>query len=220
MKLGRSDWPQTFDATKSPHIRFDSIATSIWRIPWHKIAPGKDLLAKAMRMIARHDAIRRLKEATCENGANSNYVALSFDRDCHAGLIAAAVGFSLLREWDDWIISSTRLHSQIRPRVDHACARGVSDHIRSISLHRLRHRLVGLRSFRHRAVPRWCVFRSGTQRLVIRASMIACVLVIPTALICGAMRGIPLWWRCRYLFRNYRIHPLSLADRMIRRLPN
>ena len=29
---------------------------------------------------------------------------------------------------------------------------------------------------------------------IIRASMIACVLVIPTALICGALRGIPLWW--------------------------
>ena len=30
--------------------------------PWHKIAPGKNLLAKAMRMIARHEAILKLKE--------------------------------------------------------------------------------------------------------------------------------------------------------------
>jgi uracil-DNA glycosylase len=29
--------------------------------PWHKISPGKELLAKAMRLIARHDAIRRLR---------------------------------------------------------------------------------------------------------------------------------------------------------------
>lgn len=29
--------------------------------PWHKIAPGKDLLTKAMRMIARHEAVKSLK---------------------------------------------------------------------------------------------------------------------------------------------------------------
>lgn len=28
--------------------------------PWHRIAPGKDLLAKAMRKIARHSALREL----------------------------------------------------------------------------------------------------------------------------------------------------------------
>ncbi|HSH39366.1 MAG TPA: hypothetical protein VK993_11325 [Chthoniobacterales bacterium] len=30
---------------------------------------------------------------------------------------------------------------------------------------------------------------------VIRAGQIACVLVIPLALVCGDIRGIPLWWR-------------------------
>jgi uracil-DNA glycosylase len=30
--------------------------------PWHKLSPGKELLAKAMRKIARHPAIRALKE--------------------------------------------------------------------------------------------------------------------------------------------------------------
>jgi hypothetical protein len=30
---------------------------------------------------------------------------------------------------------------------------------------------------------------------VIRASLIACIAVIPLALICGAVRGIPLYWR-------------------------
>ncbi len=29
--------------------------------PWHKISPGRELLAKAMRKIARHDAIRNIK---------------------------------------------------------------------------------------------------------------------------------------------------------------
>ena len=56
---------------------------------------------------------------------------------------------------------------------------------------------------------------------VIRAGMIACVLVIPTALICGAMRGIPLWWRMvDSSFGIIGFIPLWLADRMIRRLPN
>ena len=30
---------------------------------------------------------------------------------------------------------------------------------------------------------------------LIHAGMVACALVIPTALICGAVREIPLWWR-------------------------
>jgi uracil-DNA glycosylase len=29
--------------------------------PWHKISPGRELLAKAMRQIARHDAIRNIR---------------------------------------------------------------------------------------------------------------------------------------------------------------
>ncbi|HEX8078185.1 MAG TPA: uracil-DNA glycosylase family protein, partial [Chthoniobacterales bacterium] len=29
--------------------------------PWHKLAPGKELLAKAMRKISRHPAIRALR---------------------------------------------------------------------------------------------------------------------------------------------------------------
>ncbi len=55
---------------------------------------------------------------------------------------------------------------------------------------------------------------------VIRASMIACVLVVPTALICGAARGIPLWWRAiDSSFGIVGFVPLWLANRMIRRLP-
>ena len=55
---------------------------------------------------------------------------------------------------------------------------------------------------------------------IVRASMIACVLVIPTALICGAARGIPLWWRAiDGSFGIVGFIPLWLAHRMIRRLP-
>ena len=44
----------TYDLIPLPHPSGAS--------PWHKIEPGKDLLAKAMRMIARHETIKRIKE--------------------------------------------------------------------------------------------------------------------------------------------------------------
>lgn len=44
---------QTFDVIPLPHPSGAS--------PWHKIPPGKELLEKAMRMIARHRAIRDLR---------------------------------------------------------------------------------------------------------------------------------------------------------------
>ena len=54
----------------------------------------------------------------------------------------------------------------------------------------------------------------------VRAGMIACVFVIPTALICGAIREIPLWWRgIDSLFGVIGFIPLWLAWRMIRGLP-
>jgi hypothetical protein len=53
---------------------------------------------------------------------------------------------------------------------------------------------------------------------VVEFGMIACVLVIPAALICGSVRGIPVLWRlidCS--FGVVGIIPLYLAWRMIRR---
>jgi hypothetical protein len=37
--------------------------------------------------------------------------------------------------------------------------------------------------------------RPRQSRIVIQAGVAACIAVIPIALICGAIRGIPLWWR-------------------------
>lgn len=54
---------------------------------------------------------------------------------------------------------------------------------------------------------------------IIRASMIACVLVVPTALICGAARGIPLWWRAiDSSFGIAGLIPLWIAHRLTSRL--
>jgi hypothetical protein len=53
---------------------------------------------------------------------------------------------------------------------------------------------------------------------VVEFGMIACVLVIPAALICGFVRGIPFFWRlidCS--FGVFGIVPLYLAWRLIRR---
>lgn len=53
---------------------------------------------------------------------------------------------------------------------------------------------------------------------LIRAGMIACALVLPLALICGAVRGIPLWWRAiDCSFGIFGFIPLWLAHRILRR---
>lgn len=54
---------------------------------------------------------------------------------------------------------------------------------------------------------------------VVESAMIACVLVIPVALVCGHFRGIPVFWRlidCS--FGVVGIIPLSIARRYIRLL--
>ena len=54
---------------------------------------------------------------------------------------------------------------------------------------------------------------------VITFGMIACVLVVPTALILGSVRGIPLYWRLiDCCFGAAGIVPLALARRYTRRL--
>jgi len=54
---------------------------------------------------------------------------------------------------------------------------------------------------------------------VVQFGMIACLLVIPTALICGPIRGIPFFWRLiDCLFGVVGIIPLLVAWRDIRRL--
>ena len=54
---------------------------------------------------------------------------------------------------------------------------------------------------------------------VVRAGQIACVFVLPIAVICGEIRGIPLWWRAiDCAFGIFGFLPLWLAERLIRRL--
>jgi hypothetical protein len=53
-------------------------------------------------------------------------------------------------------------------------------------------------AFAHLAIALFFVgplLQPASSRPVIRAGMAACVLVIPVALICGAARGIPVYWR-------------------------
>jgi hypothetical protein len=54
---------------------------------------------------------------------------------------------------------------------------------------------------------------------VLRAGLIACVAVVPLALICGPIRGIPFYWRiidCS--FGVFGVIPLWLAFRLTRKL--
>ena len=54
---------------------------------------------------------------------------------------------------------------------------------------------------------------------IVEAGMIACAGVIPLALICGPIRGIPFWWSVIDMsFGVFGIIPLLVLRRMIRRL--
>lgn len=71
--------------------------------------------------------------------------------------------------------------------------------------------------------------RPAESRPVLRAGIAACILVVPLALICGAVRGIPLYWRlidcafgaigvlpllyCLRLLRHIRMEPLRGTPR-------
>lgn len=58
-------------------------------------------------------------------------------------------------------------------------------------------------------------------RWIVEWGMIACALVIPLAMICGPIRGIPFYWRlidCS--FGVFGIIPLALARSYILRLEN
>ncbi|WP_116246061.1 hypothetical protein [Nocardiopsis sp. FIRDI 009] len=54
---------------------------------------------------------------------------------------------------------------------------------------------------------------------VVQFGMIACVMVVPLALICGPIRGIPFFWQLIDMsFGVFGIVPLLIVYRMIRRL--
>ncbi|MBN8245985.1 MAG: hypothetical protein J0L84_00925 [Verrucomicrobia bacterium] len=63
------------------------------------------------------------------------------------------------------------------------------------------------------------LIRPSESRLVLLAGMAACVLVIPLALVCGSIRGIPLYWRlidCS--FGVFGILPLIYCLRLLRHM--
>ncbi|MEU9131197.1 hypothetical protein AB0D08_24345 [Kitasatospora sp. NPDC048540] len=70
------------------------------------------------------------------------------------------------------------------------------------------------------AVAFWGPLRDPVRNVwVIRWAMIACAGVIPLALICGPLRGIPLYWRFVDMsFGVIGVIPLLIVDRGIRRL--
>ncbi len=56
---------------------------------------------------------------------------------------------------------------------------------------------------------------------VVTFGMIACIAVIPMALIAGPLRGIPFWWRCiDCSFGLLGLVPLALAYHYIQRCPS
>jgi hypothetical protein len=67
------------------------------------------------------------------------------------------------------------------------------------------------------AVAFWGPLRDPVKNLwVVEFGMIACLLVIPLALICGPLRGIPLYWQlldCS--FGVFGLVPLAMARRLI-----
>ncbi len=70
------------------------------------------------------------------------------------------------------------------------------------------------------AIAFWGPIKDPVKNLwVVDFGIIACVLVIPLALICGPIRGIPWFWRlidCS--FGIFGLIPLVIVHRMIRRL--
>jgi hypothetical protein len=70
------------------------------------------------------------------------------------------------------------------------------------------------------AVAFWGPYRDPVRNVwVVHFGMIACLAVVPLALIAGPIRGIPVWWQLIDIsFGVVGMVPLILADRGIRRL--
>jgi hypothetical protein len=64
------------------------------------------------------------------------------------------------------------------------------------------------------------VYRDPVRNIwVVEFGMIACVGIIPLALVCGPIRGIPFWWTVLDMsFGVFGIIPLYVLRRMIKRL--
>jgi hypothetical protein len=70
------------------------------------------------------------------------------------------------------------------------------------------------------AVAFWGPIKDPVRNVwVVQFGMMACVLVVPLALVCGPIRGIPVYWRlidCS--FGVFGLITLAVAHRMIRRI--
>ncbi|MEV8534217.1 hypothetical protein [Streptomyces sp. NPDC051211] len=64
------------------------------------------------------------------------------------------------------------------------------------------------------------VYRDPVRNIwIVEAGMIACAGIIPLALICGPIRGIPVWWSVIDMsFGVFGVIPLLVLHRMIKRL--
>ncbi|QES47974.1 hypothetical protein DEJ50_09275 [Streptomyces venezuelae] len=64
------------------------------------------------------------------------------------------------------------------------------------------------------------VYRDPVRNIwIVEAGMIACAGVVPLALICGPIRGIPFWWSVIDMsFGVFGVIPLLVLRRMIKRL--
>jgi hypothetical protein len=71
------------------------------------------------------------------------------------------------------------------------------------------------------ALAFWGCWRDPVRNVwVVDFGMIACAAVIPFALVCGRLRGIPWFWQCVDMsFGVLGLVPLGCARRAIRRLP-
>lgn len=71
------------------------------------------------------------------------------------------------------------------------------------------------------AVAFWGPLRDPVRNIwVVEFGMIACLLVIPLALICGPIRGVPFWWQlldCS--FGVVGLIPLAMTRKLIRSIP-
>jgi hypothetical protein len=120
----------------------------------------------------------------------------------------------------DSLVRRGPLRTRRRPEMVDRPGQSGSDRNRTRTLVPcIRHRLAGVRSHRHRTLLHRAMARSRPQCLGTKVGLVACAGVIPLALICGPIRGIPFYWRlidCS--FGIFGAIPLLICLKLISRL--